>query len=102
MGAVLLLHVTVLLTSQASPPAAVSTPEERATRLQTMTEIAKSYRLRPLGDRFATHPLRPEPVHRFSNTVGQTRDGSIFVWTLGETGRPAVAAPVFETREDGG
>jgi hypothetical protein len=101
MGTVTLLHLTLLLTTQANPPAAESTAEERAARLQTMTEIAKSYRMRPLGDRFATHPLRPEPVHRFTNTVGQTRDGSIFVWTLGETGRPAAAAQVYERRDDG-
>jgi hypothetical protein len=101
MGTLMLLQLSLLLTSQANPPAAESTPEERAARLQTMTEIAKSYRMRPLGDRFATHPLRPDPVHRFTNTVGQTRDGSIFVWTLGETGRPAAAAQVFERREDG-
>ncbi len=101
MGTVTLLQLALLLTSQANPPAAESTPEERAARLQTMTEIAKSYRMRPLGDRFATHPFRPDPVHRFTNTVGQTRDGSIFVWTLGETGRPAAAAQVYERREDG-
>src|SRR5205823_2437595 len=63
--------------------------------------IAGSYRLRPAGERFTSIPLRPDPVHRFTNTVGETRDGAIFVWTLGESGRPAAAAQVYERRSDG-
>lgn len=101
MGASILIPWAILLTAQASAPAVESPPEERAARLQRMTEIARSYRLRPAGDRFASYPLRPEPAHRFTNTVGHTRDGAIFLWTAGEYGRPAAAAQVYERRTDG-
>src|SRR4051812_32197183 len=101
MGAVILIPWALLFAFQASPPAVETPPDERASRLRTMTEIARSYRLRPLGDRFATYPLRPDPVHRFSNPVGQTLDGSIFLWTFGESGRPTAAAQVYERRGDG-
>ena len=42
--------------------------------------------------------LRPEPVLRFTNTVGDSRDGAIFLW-LGEGGRPGAAVQVFQMRD---
>ena len=42
--------------------------------------------------------LRPEPIMRFTNTVGDTRDGAIFLW-LGEAERPGAAVQVFLKRD---
>lgn len=101
MLASVLISWALLAASQASAPAVADASGDAQARLKTMIEIAGSYRLRPAGDRFASFPLRPEPVHRFTNTVGETRDGSIFVWTAEESGRPAAAAQVYLRRSDG-
>jgi hypothetical protein len=86
------LVVTVALLGQAS--------DDPAARLQVMKSAMASYRLRSPGDRLTTYRLQPEPVLRFTNTVGETRDGAIFLWTdIG--GRPAAAVQVFERRNDG-
>ena len=39
--------------------------------------------------------LTTEPVLRFTNTVGDSRDGSIFLW-LGDADRPEAAVQVFQ------
>jgi hypothetical protein len=68
--------------------------DDPAARLAIMKASAATYdiRLVDVPDR----PLRfqPEPVLRFTNTVGATRDGAIFLWFDHED-RPTVAAQVF-------
>jgi len=71
--------------------------DERAARIEFMKTSLAKYDIHSAGDRKVTYRLQPEPVLRFTNPVGVTVDGAIFLWT-GEDGRPEAAIQAFLMR----
>ena len=82
------------------PPQAKAEPDEAPARLAIMKKSADEYRLHEASDRAKTYKFQAEPVLRFTNTVGASKDGAVFLW-LGEHDRPEVAAQVFLKRDGG-
>jgi hypothetical protein len=78
-------------------PPAVDSKEERATRLEFMKSSLAKYDVSSTGVPKVTYRLQAKPVLRFTNPVGVTVDGAIFVWT-GENGRPEAAIQAFLMR----
>ncbi len=81
------------LLGQATPPAGDTLADSKA-RLEFMKKSMGSNDIRALDDRGTKFQLQAEPVLRFTNPVGGSKDGAIFLW-LGAAGRPAVAAQIF-------
>ncbi len=73
--------------------------DDAAARLAAMKKFVQDYSVRSNGPSLTMYTLQPDPVLRFTNTVGSSRDGAVFLW-LGENGRPAVAAQVALRRDD--
>jgi hypothetical protein len=86
------------LIAQAAPDAAKD--DQAGARLEFMMASVAGYEIAPTDDPKATFRLRPEPVLRFTNTVGASRDGAVFLWHDG-VGRPAVALQVMVLRGGG-
>jgi hypothetical protein len=78
------------LLGQAPPPPSPDKPEEAPARLDYMKQGVKTFSIYPAGDRSKPFRLLPEPIIRYNNPVGLSRDGAIFLW-LGEHDRPEVA-----------
>jgi hypothetical protein len=74
-------------------------PADAAARLAIMQRSLSSFRIQSAEDRGAPFRLQPEPIFRFNNPVGNSKDGAIFLW-LGEFDRPEVAVQVFLRRYD--
>jgi hypothetical protein len=77
------------LISQAQPPSG-DTPADSKARLEFMTRTVAIYDVQARDDRGTKLRLQAEPVLRFTNPVGGSRDGAVFLW-LGEGDRPAAA-----------
>ena len=69
-------------------------PDDLKSRLEFMKKTMASNEVHALDDRATKFRLQAEPVLRFTNPVGGSRDGAMFVW-LGEGDRPAVAAQIY-------
>jgi hypothetical protein len=91
------LALTLALAAQPAPDAAKGDP---AARLAFMKASAAGYEIAPTDDPKAKLTLRPEPALRFSNTVGDSRDGAVFLWN-DDAGRPAVALQMMVIRSGG-
>jgi hypothetical protein len=65
-------------------------------RLDFMKKAVATNDIRALDDRGTTIRLQAEPVLRFTNPVGGSKDGALFLW-LGEGDRPAVASQILWT-----
>ena len=63
-------------------------------RLDFMKNVMATIDVRGLDDRRTTFRLQAEPVLRFTNPVGGSKDGALFLW-LGEGDRPAVASQIL-------
>jgi hypothetical protein len=74
------------------------TPADANARLQFMKKHMESHDTRVLGGRETKLHLLDEPVLRFTNPVGGSRDGAMFLW-LDEADRPAVASQLLWTPE---
>ena len=72
--------------------------DDPAARLAIMKASAAAYDIRHVDGPDRPFRFQPEPVLRFTNSVGATRDGSIFLW-FDEEDRPTVAAQVFVRRD---
>ena len=72
--------------------------DDPAARLAIMKTSAATYDIRRVDGPDRPVRLQAEPVLRFTNTVGATRDGAIFLW-FDEEDRPTVAAQVFVKRD---
>jgi hypothetical protein len=59
-----------------------------------MKKTMASNDVQALDDHDTRFQFHAEPVLRFTNPVGGSRDGAVFLW-LGEGGRPAVAAQMY-------
>ena len=92
-----LLLCSLLIVLPGQTPPNEELPGTPATRLATMKKAMAAVEMRSAGRAGESYRLKPEPVLRFTNTVGDSRDGSIFLW-LGDGDRPEVAVQVFKTR----
>jgi hypothetical protein len=54
----------------------------------------KVYSVHPVSDLKTIYKLQSEPVMRFTNPVGDVKDGAIFLWT-GADDRPEAAVQIF-------
>ena len=97
MSVPLWLPLVLGLVGQAPAPAG-DTSITPAARLTLMKSTMASYDFRSADNPSITYRLQPEPVLRFTNTVGETRDGAIFLW-LDPAGRPAASVQLFERRD---
>ena len=95
MNLPLMLTLTLALCGQA--PQAEESKEERAARLEVMKAALAKYDVHSAGESRVVYRLQAEPVLRFTNPVGVTKDGAIFLW-IGEAGRPEAAIQVFLMR----
>ncbi|MDR3636294.1 MAG: hypothetical protein P4L84_21000 [Isosphaeraceae bacterium] len=89
-----ILSVVLALLAQTDDSSA-----DAAARLVVMKKVLASYDVRSPEMPQTSHHFQADPVLRFTNTVGSTRDGAVFLW-LGDHGRPA-AAVQFSLRRDG-
>src|SRR5690349_16677621 len=101
--AVTCLIAGLLAQAPAPPPGpegrASGAADDPAARLAVMKRSLATFAVHPADDRTITYRLQPEPIFRFTNPVGATRDGAIFFW-LDERDRPAVAVQVFLIRSN--
>jgi hypothetical protein len=79
-----------------TPPAGSKASDGADARLAYMKKSVKVYGVRPLEGPKA-YTLRSEPVMRFVNTVGSSRDGAIFLWD-DDNGRPGAAMQIMVLR----
>jgi hypothetical protein len=91
------LTVAAVLVAQA-PPAEAKKLEEAAARLALMQKSVAGYTMHLADDAGESYRLKPEPCLRFTNTIGGSRDGAVFVW-LGKHGRPEVVTQLLFTRD---
>jgi hypothetical protein len=90
MNASMAFPLILALLGQAPPPPSPDKPEEAPVRLDFMKRAVTLFTIHPADDRSRPFRLLPEPIIRFNNPVGRSRDGAIFLW-LGEHNRPEVA-----------
>jgi len=81
-----------------APAAAEGTPAEAAARLATMKRTVAGYDVRSAEDPKRVYKINPEPTLRFSNPVGRTRDGAVFLW-LDDDHRPAATVQISSGRD---
>jgi hypothetical protein len=83
----------ITLLGQAPPPTG-DTPAESKARLEFMKTSLAIYDVHARDNQDTEFRLLPEPVLRFTNPVGGSKDGAVFLW-LGEGNRPAVAVQIY-------
>jgi hypothetical protein len=93
------LYLVTVLLAQAQAPPPADPAAEAAARLAIMQQSLMSFTIQPTGNQGPALRLQPEPIFRFTNPVGTSKDGAIFLW-LGESDRPEVAVQVFVRRTD--
>jgi hypothetical protein len=75
-------------------PAGGDTPADLKARLEFMKRSMATLDVRTLDGLGTPFRLKDEPVLRFTNPVGGSRDGALFLW-LGDGDRPAVASQIL-------
>ena len=85
--------LVLALLGQAPPPAG-DNPADLKARLEFMKKTMAANDVHAIDDHGTKFRLQPEPVLRFTNPVGGSRDGALFIW-LGAGDRPAVAAQIY-------
>jgi hypothetical protein len=93
----MLCSLTLILGLIGQEPPPEETKEVRAARLETIKASVAKYDVHSAGEPSVTYKLKLEPILRFNNPVGVTRDGAIFLW-IGEDGRPEAAIQAFLMR----
>jgi hypothetical protein len=93
----LLLSSILVLGLAGQPPQNRDASGDPAKRLAIMKNSMAASEVRGGASGGDLYRLTKEPVLRFTNTVGDSRDGSIFLW-LGDADRPEAAVQVFQTR----
>ena len=97
MSPVLSVAMIFALLGQAPSPSPGENVGISAARLAYMKKSVLGYEIHPAADPKTSYKLQPEPLLRFTNPVGQSRDGTVFLWLDGN-GRPAVVVQAFLTR----
>jgi hypothetical protein len=77
-----------------APPQAVDTQAESKARLEFMKTSLAIYDVYARDNRNTKFRLMPEPVLRFTNPVGGSKDGAVFLWLDAED-RPAAAVQIY-------
>jgi hypothetical protein len=77
--------------AQAAPAPDGEEGDRSAARLEFMKASVAAYEIHGADDPKVEYRLRPEPVLRYTNAVGRSRDGTVFLW-VDDLGRPEVAA----------
>ena len=98
MNTIAVLSWSLALIGQAAPTPGTDPGGDPATRLEAMKRSVASYEVHPLDDPRTTLRLQAEPIMRFTNPVGGSPDGAIFLW-LDATDRPWAAVQVFMRRD---
>ena len=91
------LSIALTLALLGQNPQAEDSKEERAARLELMKASMAKYDVHSADEPRATYRPQADPVIRFTNPVGATKDGVIFLW-IGEDGRPEAAIQSFLMR----
>lgn len=94
----LLVPWIVAALGQPAPAPPLATLDDPAARLEFMKRSLEVYDIRTADSPEARYRLQPDPALRFTNPVGGSKDGAIFLW-LDETGRPGVVTQVFRSQE---
>jgi hypothetical protein len=77
-----------------TPPQAGDAAALSRARLEFMKKCMARYDIRALDDRGTKFQLQAEPVLRFTNPVGGSKDGALFLWTA-DGDRPAVVSQIY-------
>lgn len=93
MKCLLCVPLLLGLLGQAPRPAGDS-PADLKARLEFMKKSMARHDIHAIDDRATKFRFQAEPVLRFTNPVGGSRDGAMFVW-LSEGNRPVVAAQML-------
>jgi hypothetical protein len=88
-----LLPLILGLAGQATQPEP-ETKGAAAERLKFMRSSLEVFKVQRVDDPSVTYRLEKEPVIRFTNPVGTSKDGAVFLWR-GEGDRPEAAVQVF-------
>lgn len=86
--------IAVLAALVGQAPAGEVAAAKAAERLELMKKSLAVYEVSMLGEREVKLHLEKEPVLRFTNPVGGSKDGTVFLWRDGEE-RPRVAVQVY-------
>lgn len=81
------------LVSQAPPPAG-DTPADLKARLEFMKRSMAAHEIRATDARGGRYRLQADPVLRFTNPLGGSKDGGLFLW-LDDADRPVVASQIL-------
>lgn len=84
----------LLAASLAQAPQAAGEAGKAAERLELMKKSLAVYDITVQGEREVKLHLEKEPVLRFTNPVGGSKDGTVFLWRDADD-RPQVAVQVF-------
>jgi hypothetical protein len=92
-----LFWLCLSLASPAEPFPSQEITSDPAKRLVIMKKAMAAIEMRGDGPADDSYRVKTEPALRFTNTVGDSLDGTIFLW-LGDGDRPAAAVQVFQIR----
>ncbi|MEJ7636493.1 MAG: hypothetical protein WKF75_00510 [Singulisphaera sp.] len=81
-----------------APPNGPDRLDDPASRLDFMKKSLATYDVHSTDERGPRYHLQAEPILRFTNPVGGSQDGAIFLW-LDESDRPGVVVQVFRKQE---
>jgi hypothetical protein len=76
---------------------AATDADDPAARLAYMKQVLERYDVHSADEPRVAYRLRPDPACRFTNPVGFSRDGAVFLW-LADDGRPAAAVQISLAR----
>jgi hypothetical protein len=85
------------LVSPAEPWRSQQIASDPAKRLAIMKKAMAAVEMRGEGSADISYRVKTEPALRFTNTVGDSLDGTVFLWT-GAGDRPAAAVQVCQIR----
>ena len=89
-----LFRVPLLLGLLSQTPPAGDSHDDLKARLDFMKKSMTTHDIQALDDPGTKFRLLPDPVLRFTNPIGGSRDGALFLW-LDQAGRPAVASQIL-------
>ncbi len=94
----LVLFLSLVLGLPGQSRADQASADSPGARLDIMKKSMTHAQVRDADSEGESYRLLAEPVLRFTNTVGDSRDGAIFLW-LGDGDRPGAAVQVFHKRD---
>lgn len=92
-----LAFIVIVALGQA-PPEGPDRLDDPASRLDFMKKSLATFDVHSTDGGGSRYHLQAEPILRFTNPVGGSQDGAIFLW-LDESDRPGVVVQVFRKQE---